>query len=412
MILTKQNIYKLREFNPCMLFNKTSKIIKNKDLLSIDYVPKTIVGRDNEIKELAFHLSYIFRENPSLPQQLIFGGVGTGKTTIIRYILKQLEKETKDQKINLKIIKIKGSESRTKYEILKRILSQTASDVPITTATADLHSKIIRVVAERGIYVLIFIDEIHELRESELNGTLYTISRLGQDIAFADTKNKSKIEKVGKGNVGYLLVSNDANIRSKLKENTRSSLTRENIIFKRYEPNQIIDILESRIKEGAIYKEKIQEGVLEMIAAASVKEGQDARYALILLSNSAKEAEKRNFNKVTRELVGSVNQFLIQDYMKQLLRDLPNLYMEILLIIYELHKREGKINSKTIWEEYKIRTYLPEVNFSRISQIITALEKENIVYVTQSKKTKLRNLSIEENLKEIKEILKERGKLD
>ena len=396
-----------------MIFNNTSKIINKKELLSIDYVPNKIIGRDEEIKELAFHLSYIFREPPSLPTQLIFGGSGTGKTTIVLYLLKEVEKEVEKRKlkIKLKIVKLKGSESKTKYEVLKKILVQIAPDIEVSSNSADLHSKIINVIAERGLYILIFLDEIHELRENELNGVLYTLSRLGQDISFVEIKTKEKIEKIEKGNVGYILISNDANIRSKLKENTRSSLTRENIIFKRYTPEQIVDILKSRIEEGALYENKIENGVLEFIAGTSVKEGQDARYGLILLSNIAKETEKRNLPKIILEIANYVNQILIQDYLKQLLRDLPDLYMETLVIIYELHLRKEKINSKTIWEIYQQKTYLPQVNFSRISQIVTALEKENIIYVTQSKKSKLRNLSIEENLVEIEEVLKEMGKL-
>ena len=393
-----------------MLFNGTKKIIRSKELLSIDYVPKTIVGRDEEIKEIAFHLSYIFRENPpSIPQQLIFGGCGTGKTTIMLYILKELEKELKEKKIKVKIIRIKGYESRTKYEILKKILSQLSPETPKYNNTTDLYTKIVETVCQKGTSVLIFIDEVHEIKDSELNNTLYTISRLGQDISF--TELKGKLTNESRGNIGYLLVSNDANIRSSLKENTRSSLTRETVVFKRYTNEQIIKILESRINEGALIEDSVEEGVLEFISAASIKEGQDARYALILLSNVAKEAEKRNLNKITISLTKEVNEFLIQDYMKQLLRDLPELYLEVLLIAYELSGRNEKINSKTIYEEYKKKIYLTQVNFSRISQIVTYLEKENIIYVTTSRKTKLRNLSIEENLPEIRDILKERGKL-
>ncbi len=102
--------------------------------------------------------------------------------------------------------------------------------------SSDLHTKIVKVISERGLYVLIFIDEIHELKEKELNGTLYTISRLGQDIAFSETNEIEKISKIKKGNVGYILVSNDANIFGKLRENTRSSLTKEHFLFKRYNP--------------------------------------------------------------------------------------------------------------------------------------------------------------------------------
>jgi hypothetical protein len=73
--------------------------------------------------------------------------------------------------------------------------------------------------------------------------------------------------------------------------------------------------------------------------------------------------------------------------------------------------RKRKINSKTIWEEYQKNQHLPKRDFSRIVQIITRLEKDDIIYVTQSKKTKLRELSIEENFKEVEQVLRERGKI-
>ena len=394
-----------------MLFDNISKTINKKELLSIDYVPQKIVGRDFEIQELAFHLSYIFRESPSLPQQLIFGGVGTGKTTIILYILKELEKAVKEKKINLKIVRIKGSESKSKYEVLKKVLTQISPGTPVTTMSSDLHTKIVKVISERGLYVLIFIDEIHELKKEELNSVLYTISRLGGDVAFSDSRQKLKLVKSEKGIVGYIVVSNERNITKKLKDNTKSSLTKEVLDYKRYEPSQIINILNSRIEEGALHKGKIEEGVLELISGISVKEGQDSRYALVLLNNSAKECEKRNEEKISVKIVKSVNAILLENYMKALLRDQPNFYLDILLIIYYLYKNKKKLNGKTIWEEYKLREYLSEVNYSRISQIITSFEKDGIVYVTSSDKTKLRSLSIEENLQEIEEVLKEKGKI-
>lgn len=389
-----------------MLFNNTSKIIKRRELLSIDYVPKKIVGRNEEIKELAFHLSYLFREFPTLPQLIVYGSVGTGKTTCINYVLDELTKNAKEKRISLKIVKIKGSESKTKYEVLKKIFKQISS-LPIPNTTADLYNKIVEVLSEQGFYILIFIDEIHELKDTDLNSTLYTISRLGGDISFFDKKKKTLINSK-KGSIGYILVSNDVNIRNKLKDNTKSSLTRETLVFKRYSPEQITGILNSRIEE-AFYPDKIEEGVLDYISTISVKEGQDARYALILLNNVSKEAEKRNEPKISQKLTEEVSETLLQDYMKSLLNDLPPFYLKILGIIYDLYGRKEKLNSKTIWEEYQLRKELREVNFSRISQIITSLEKDAIIYVTQSRKTKLRNLSIEENLNEITEVLKEKA---
>ena len=392
-----------------MLFNETTEIIKRKELLSIEYVPETIVGREKEIKELAFNLSYFFRTNPTLPTLIIYGTVGTGKTTIINYVLKKFEESSKEKEKKIKIIRIKGSDSKTKYEVLKQILTQIAPDMPISTITADLHTKIVKALSERGLNVLIFLDEVHEIRENELNFVLYTISRLGEDIAYS--KSKKGITKPQKSQFGYILVSNEFLLRNKLKDNTKSSLTRENLTFLRYNPKQIVEILKSRIDAGAIKKEVIGEGVLELIAGESVKEGEDSRYALKLLSAVCKEAEKRSLKKIDTLLVEEVSEDLKKNYLKENIKNLPDFYLEILLIIYELFKNDENINSKTIWDEYQKKTYLSKVNFSRISQIVSYLEKEGIIYVTTSKKTKLRNLSIEENKGEIEEVLKELEKL-
>ena len=179
-------------------------------------------------------------------------------------------------------------------------------------------------------------------------------------------KTKGRINVISKGNIGYFFVSNDANIQTKLKENTKSSLTREVIIFGRYSPQEITNILKSRIEEGALYEDKLEEGALELISAASVKEGQDARYALTLLSNVAKEAEKKGLDKITKDLVKEVNQILLQNNMREIIRELPELHLEILKIAYELRMSDEKINSKIIWDNYQDNPYLPERDFSRI----------------------------------------------
>ena len=394
------------------LFNNTAKIIKNKNLLSIEYQPNIIIGRKDEIKQLSDEFSYFFRDHPSLPSLFIYGNIGTGKTTICKYIFTELEKKVKEENIkHLKIVRIKCSESRSKYEILKQILTQVSPNEEITGHTSDTYNKLIKILAEKGYYILIFLDEIHELRDQELNNTLYTISRIGEDVSYLTNELKEKVldkENVKQSHIGYIIISNDANIRNKLKESTKSSLTREGIIFKRYNKYEIISIMEARIGE-ALFEDILEEGVLDLISSISIREGQDARYAFLLLLNVCKEAEKRNLKKVTTELVEEVNQSLAQDYMKSILRDLPNLSKEILQIIYHLHIISKKINSKTIYDEYE---KLPEllcrkVNYTRIVQIITELEKNNIVYVKSSKKLKLRDLSIDETVDEIKDVLLE-----
>ena len=66
-----------------------------------------------------------------------------------------------------------------------------------------------------------------------------------------------------------------------------------------------------------------------------------------------------------------------------------------------------KLITKEIYKDYLTDSLNRKVNFSRISQIITALERDNIVYVISGRKNRI--LSIEETKDEIKSVLKMEG---
>lgn len=395
-----------------MLFNQTSRIIKEKNLFSIDYIPNKIIGREEEIKDLAFHLSYFFREHPSLPCITIYGSTGSGKTAVTNYVLKEFKKEAEKLKPeeNLKIVYVRGSETRTKFEILKKILSQLEPDADVSNTKADLYSELVKILSERGYNLLIFIDEVHDIYRPDINEVIYTVSRIGEDISYSNPKQG--ISKPKKSHIGYILISNDLNLRDKLKENTKSSFTHERMFFKRYDAKEITSILKDRIKQGALFEGKIDEECLSMISGLSVNEGLDARYALRLLSNVSKEAEKRNMEKITMELIGEINEVAKKDLIKDTIDNLSSMHLTVLEIIYQLYERGEKINSGTIYEWYCKNPSNSKREYSRISQIVTDLEKEDIIYVTTSKNTKLRDFSIHEYAEEIKEGLKQKGRLN
>ena len=62
---------------------------------------------------------------------------------------------------------------------------------------------------------MIFIDEIHDLSRKDLNDTIYTISRFGEDLAYF--KPKKGINQAKKSQIGYIFISNDLNLRDKLR---------------------------------------------------------------------------------------------------------------------------------------------------------------------------------------------------
>ena len=78
-------------------------LVKNRQALTIDYVPEKLPFRDEEIKALAQVLSTIFKgARPS--NLLLFGKPGTGKTAAARSVVDRLAKKATDLKTNVTVL--------------------------------------------------------------------------------------------------------------------------------------------------------------------------------------------------------------------------------------------------------------------------------------------------------------------
>jgi cell division control protein 6 len=394
---------------------KKKEIIKNSEILSVKYFPKKIIGRIDVLKDIVFYLSYFFREHPYLPKLLIFGGTGTGKTLIINYVLDEFQKECEKVTKPIKIIKIRCSEFNTKYSILKKIYEELSSEKAVKEK-AFVYDDLIELLSTKHFNLFLFIDEIHSVREAEFNSLFYTISRIEEDIGFYKSKIQKSLNPSNKGSskIGYILVSNNINIHSKLQPDTKSSLTKTTIYFNRYTVQELKEILKSRIDEGALYLNTYDEGILEQIASFSFRENEDARYSLLLLALASQEAEKKGLNKITSEIVVNANNILKKNLRIDTMRDLPALYQNILFVIYASYKAKKEITSSTLFSSYLTgkQTFGTEnLSQSRISQVISELENLGIIttsYLRQKGK-KNRRINVDETIEAIEIVLKEKG---
>ena len=68
---------------------KTVKIFKDSYVLETDYIPDSLVGRDEEIKAVAEIFFPLFRHGKP-GHAFIYGPPGSGKTVVIKHVLRQL----------------------------------------------------------------------------------------------------------------------------------------------------------------------------------------------------------------------------------------------------------------------------------------------------------------------------------
>ncbi|HEX2556876.1 MAG TPA: AAA family ATPase, partial [Nitrososphaera sp.] len=95
-------------------------LIKNRQALTIDYVPEKLPFRESEANTLAQVLSTIF--NDARPSNLLlFGEPGTGKTAVVRKVIEGLDKSAKELDKKINAIPVNAKDASTAYRVVFEI---------------------------------------------------------------------------------------------------------------------------------------------------------------------------------------------------------------------------------------------------------------------------------------------------
>ena len=83
--------------------NTNSELFRNRYVLSADYIPEHLVARDQEIQDIV-NLVRPVLSHDAPKNALVFGKTGTGKTVVIKYVIKKLYDKIKKNKLNFEPI--------------------------------------------------------------------------------------------------------------------------------------------------------------------------------------------------------------------------------------------------------------------------------------------------------------------
>lgn len=318
-------------------------IIRSEEVLLPDYLPDEILHRERELQAIADSIKPLLSRR--MPNNLfIHGSSGSGKTTCIRYLLRQLAEHSS----GALPVYVNCWENPTQMSVYNRIIEEMRLPLPRRgLATDEIFDRIMQYAKNYKKPVLLVLDEMDGLRHDKL---LYVVAR----------SNEQRLT------FGIIGISNNKALLSRLDSRIRSSLRFSEMEFRPYSEEQLVSILRVRASRGlepGSYDEKL---LLKIVRSV---EDSSARVALERLWKAAKHAEKAGRSRI-----------LIQDFEDTVSDEpafkLPELKLstEEMLVVELL--RGGELESSDLYERFIKR--IPKTK-RQIRNYLELLEKKGII---------------------------------
>jgi cell division control protein 6 len=294
--------------------------------------------RDREIDEISCHFAPILRGDHPVHLAL-WGKTGTGKTVTMNYFLGFLQQLCRKDRIPIRHVHLDLTTARPCFRALSDLacLLDAGRRYSRGLSLEELMQRIETALAEFKGYLVLFVDEVDNIRRDKDTFLAFLVRRLPQGIP---------------AKLILVFASNRLNWSDQLDPRTKSFLKLNELIFKPYDAIDLQRILKIRVQK-ALHDGTVAQGVVEKIAGLSSRDHGDARKAVALLAKSAYLAEKTG-SVITLELVDQAADEIEQDrYLLMFRTAPPQLQAALSGIIEAVRGRAGEsVESGQAYEGY------------------------------------------------------------
>lgn len=286
------------------------------DVLSEEHVPRSMTGKEAQLKEILFYLSPAAKRRKPI-NVWIYGESGTGKTAAAKLLLQQMKED------GMKGVYVNCWEDRTLFAAAHRIVYE------LRILGSDMHSIGSKLAGLKkfldGKPAIIVLDEIDKPSPKQRDSILYALSTISS--------------------IGLVCICNDEHLFSSLEERVQSRLMPARIRFPPYSADQIAAILKERAEE-ALYEGAWDMDALKQIAEQS---GGNARRAVHILRRAAEYAETRGEAHIREALKAAITDHSNGSH-RHFLAKLGTHYQ----FIYSLITTNPGIRSRELWNLYNV----------------------------------------------------------
>lgn len=357
-----------------------ANIFARKELLKVGHVPKSarIVGRDEEIKDIAAELRPIVQGDPP-NNVMIYGKTGTGKSLVARHVTDRARRAAESNDVSVGTVYVDCAQHNTQTRVARtvtRALNETEEtnfDVPRAgIGSGEYYDYLWTILDLAYESVIIILDEVDRLEDDDI---LMQLSR-ARESGKADC------------HLGVIAVSNKIEYRDQLNERVKSSLREEEFVFQPYDANQLREIMKHR--RDAFHDEVLSEDVIPLTAALAAQEHGDARKAIEILRHAGELAERENVDQVVEEHVRDAQEWAEIDRFEELLRGSTT---QVKFILYSLsllteeNPNVAGFSTSQIYELYQDTTEKIDAKVLSEHRVYELLKEQAFLGVVESTRT-------------------------